>query len=62
VHRPHAGVPGLARILAVRGRNDRFAARGADMHPEIIRAIINEHVRELSDDVRDARRAKGRAR
>jgi hypothetical protein len=32
------------------------------MHPEIIRAIINEHVRELSDDVRDARRAKGRAR
>jgi hypothetical protein len=30
------------------------------MHPEIMRAIINEHVRELSDDVRDAR--KGRAR
>jgi len=33
------------------------------MHPEIIRAIMNEHVRELSNDVHDARRAgKGRAR
>jgi hypothetical protein len=36
------------------------------MHPDIIRAIINEHVRELSNDVRDARRArraeKGRTR
>jgi hypothetical protein len=33
------------------------------MHPDILRAIINEHVRELSDDVRDARRAgKGRTR
>jgi hypothetical protein len=33
------------------------------MHPDIMRAIINEHVRELSNDMRDARRAgKGRAR
>jgi hypothetical protein len=33
------------------------------MHPDIIRAIMNEHVRELSNEVRDARRAgKGRAR
>jgi hypothetical protein len=33
------------------------------MHPDIIRAIINEHVRELSADMRDARRTrKGRAR
>jgi hypothetical protein len=27
------------------------------MHPDIIRAILNEHVRELGNDVRDARRA-----
>jgi hypothetical protein len=33
------------------------------MHPDIIRAIINEHVRELSADVRDARGPrKSRAR
>jgi hypothetical protein len=32
------------------------------MHPDIIRAIMNEHVRELNNEVRDARRAKGRAR
>ena len=33
------------------------------MHPDILRAIIDEHVRELGNDVRDARRAgKGRAR
>jgi hypothetical protein len=33
------------------------------MHPEILKAIMNEHVRDLSADVQDARRArKGRAR
>jgi hypothetical protein len=33
------------------------------MHPDIIKAIMNEHVRELSADVRAARRsAKGNAR
>lgn len=33
------------------------------MHPEILRAIINEHVRELSADVQAARRGrKDRAR
>jgi hypothetical protein len=33
------------------------------MHPEIVKAIMNEHVRELSADVRATRRPwKGRAR
>jgi hypothetical protein len=33
------------------------------MHPDILKAIINEHVRELSADVKAARRArKDRAR
>jgi hypothetical protein len=27
------------------------------MHPDIIKAIMNEHVRELSADIRAARRA-----
>ena len=33
------------------------------MHPDIMQALINEHLRELSADVRAARRAdKRRAR
>lgn len=33
------------------------------MHPDILKAIINEHLRELSADVQAARRArKDRAR
>jgi hypothetical protein len=33
------------------------------MHPDIIQALMNEHVRELSADVRATRRArKDRAR
>lgn len=33
------------------------------MHPDIMRAIIKEHVRDLGNDVRDARKsAKVRAR
>ncbi len=28
------------------------------MHPDIIRAIMNEHVRELSAEVTDARRTR----
>lgn len=49
-------------MWAVRGRTDRLAVGGDVMHPDIIRAIMDEHVRELSADVRATRRSSRKVR
>jgi hypothetical protein len=49
-------------MWTARGRTDRLAVGGDAMHPDIIRAIMEEHVRQLSADVRAARRSSRKVR
>jgi hypothetical protein len=60
LHRPDARGVALGRILTVRPEGPVSTQEEPEMHPDIIKALMNEHMRELSADILAARRADQR--